>query len=184
MKKTLNEMAAEVHLANKKWWEDLTTGQPISRNAGELLMLVITEFGEAVEGIRKNLMDDKLPHRRMEEVEIADAYIRLLDYAGGFKLNLAGVVVDTSHPGWPEGDNKAEHILMLSMIVTACYPGFHGQHPGESTPSIIGALKFIELYCAKFGLDLEGAMTEKLAYNAVRVDHTHEHRAGEHGKKF
>ena len=39
-------------------------------------MLTISEIAEAMEGERKNLMDDHLPHRKMAEVEIADAYIR------------------------------------------------------------------------------------------------------------
>lgn len=39
-------------------------------------------------------------------------------------------------------------------------------------------------YAGGFGYDLGGAIVEKLAYNAQRADHKHEHRAGEHGKKF
>jgi hypothetical protein len=35
-----------------------------------------------MEGERKNLMDDHLPHRRSAEVELADALIRIFDYAG------------------------------------------------------------------------------------------------------
>lgn len=34
------------------------------------------------------------------------------------------------------------------------------------------------------GLDLGGAVQEKLAYNAKRVDHTREHRLAEGGKKY
>jgi NTP pyrophosphatase (non-canonical NTP hydrolase) len=63
-------------------------------------------------------MDDHLPHRRMAEVELADAIIRILDYAGGF------------------------------------------------------------------GYDLQGAFEEKIAYNARRVDHTHEARRITGGKQF
>lgn len=36
------------------------------------------------------LMDDKLPHRKMAEVELVDALIRILDYAGGFGYDLQG----------------------------------------------------------------------------------------------
>lgn len=86
----LNDMVNRVHVANEKWWFDLETGQPIKRNIGEMLMLVTSELAEALEGDRKNLMDDKLPHRKMFEVEIADAIIRLLDIAGGMKLDLGG----------------------------------------------------------------------------------------------
>lgn len=86
----LNDIAARVHEANQKWWHDLHTGHRIDRNVGELLMLTVTELAEALEGHRKGLMDDHLPQRRMFEVEIADAVIRLMDIAGGLGLDLDG----------------------------------------------------------------------------------------------
>ncbi len=43
-----------------------------------------------MEGERKNLMDDKLPHRSMAEVELVDALIRIFDYAGAFGYDLQG----------------------------------------------------------------------------------------------
>lgn len=53
-------------------------------------MLVVSEIAEAMEGERKNLMDDKISSRKMAEVEIVDALIRLFDYAGGFGYDLQG----------------------------------------------------------------------------------------------
>jgi hypothetical protein len=35
-------------------------------------------------------MDDKLPHRRMAEVELVDALIRIFDYAGAFGYDIQG----------------------------------------------------------------------------------------------
>ena len=82
-KHMLNEIASRVHRANKQWWTSTTTGvYPINRNIGELLMLCVTELSEALEGDRKNLKDDKLPHREMFDVEIVDCIIRLFDIAG------------------------------------------------------------------------------------------------------
>src|SRR5580692_5670814 len=92
--KTLNDYAAEVHTANAKWWVDIDTGRPLQRNAGELLMLVVSELAEAMEGHRKNLPDDKLPHRRMFEVELADAVIRIFDICGGLHLDLHGAYTE------------------------------------------------------------------------------------------
>lgn len=86
----LNEIAAYCHAANIKWWQDPHTGQRITRNKGELLCLIHSEISEAMEGERKNLMDDKLPYRRMAEVELADALIRIFDYAAGFGYDLQG----------------------------------------------------------------------------------------------
>jgi NTP pyrophosphatase (non-canonical NTP hydrolase) len=89
-KRTLNDYAKEVHAANKKWWVDINTGEPLQRNVGEMLMLVVTELAEAMEGYRKNLQDDKLPHRKMFEVELADAVIRIFDIADGLGYDLEG----------------------------------------------------------------------------------------------
>ncbi len=86
----LNELSQTVHTANMKWWQDIDTGEPIKRNKGELLCLIHSEISEAMEGERKNLMDDKLPHRRMAEVELVDALIRILDYSAGFGYDVQG----------------------------------------------------------------------------------------------
>lgn len=79
----LNDYAMNVHAANEKWWQDPATGLPIKRNKGELLMLMVSEIAEAMEGERKNLMDDKLPQHKMAQVEMVDAIIRILDYMAG-----------------------------------------------------------------------------------------------------
>lgn len=86
----LTQLSAIVHVANIKWWQNIDTGDPIKRNKGELLALIHSEISECLEGERKDLMDDKLPHRKMAEVELADAIIRILDYAGGFGYDLQG----------------------------------------------------------------------------------------------
>ena len=94
------------------WWS-----KPI-QNVAEKLCLIHSEISEAMEGYRKDLMDDHLPHRKMIEVELADAVIRIFDLAG-----------------W-------------------------------------------------LGLDLYGAIDEKLAYNRTRADHKPENRAKANGKRF
>lgn len=90
----LNDYGRECHSANQKWWHDIHTGERLTRNKGELLMLIVSEVAEAMEGERKNLMDDKLPHRPMAEVELVDAMIRIFDYAGAFGYDLEGAYVD------------------------------------------------------------------------------------------
>lgn len=85
----LNDYAKQSHDANTKWWHD-ASGNRIERNKGELICLMHSELSEAMEGERKNLMDDKLPHRRAAEVELVDALIRIFDYAAGFGYDLQG----------------------------------------------------------------------------------------------
>lgn len=86
----LNDYSKEAHAANAKWWQNVETGERIERNKGELLCLIHSEISEAMEGERKDLMDDKLPHRRMAEVELVDAMVRIFDYAGAFGYDLQG----------------------------------------------------------------------------------------------
>lgn len=100
------------------WWHDLETGEPKPVNVAEKLCLIHSEISEAMEGDRKNLKDDKLKHRNMVEVELADAVIRIFDLAGAL------------------------------------------------------------------GLDVPGAMIEKMAYNKSRADHKPENRAKDNGKKY
>lgn len=89
----LNSLAEHIHELNHKWWHD-EDGNRLERNKGELLCLIHSEVSEAMEGERKGLMDDKLPHRPMAEVELADVFIRVADYAAGFGYDLAGAVAE------------------------------------------------------------------------------------------
>ena len=109
--KNLNDYSNEVHEANVRWWVDLQTGEPVKRNVGELLMLVTSELAEAMEGDRKDLMDDKLPHRKMFEVELADAVIRIFDICAGFKLDLEGAYQEKMAFNASRVDHSREHRL-------------------------------------------------------------------------
>lgn len=105
---TLNDIADHIHKGNKHWWTDLHTGTPLDRNVGEMLCLVHSEVSEALEGHRKGLPDDKLEHRSMFEVELADAMIRILDIAAGHKLNLGSALVEKLQFNVQREDHKRE----------------------------------------------------------------------------
>lgn len=66
------------------------------RNArvGLKLALVMGELGETLEAVRKNLgPDSHIPDFSSEEAEVADAVIRLMNYAHDRKLRLADAIV-------------------------------------------------------------------------------------------
>lgn len=96
---------------NAGWWNDISTGEDLreKRNVGEMLCLIHKEISGAMEGHRKNIMDDKLPHRQMIEVELADAMIRILDLSGVLKLDLAGAIAEKLEYNASRPDHKPEN---------------------------------------------------------------------------
>lgn len=108
---SINIIATEIHAANSSWWKDPVTGQPIRRNRGEMIALIHSELSEALEADRKNLMDDKLPHRDGLEVELADAMIRIFDMAGGLGLDLGGAMAEKLAFNKYRADHKPENRL-------------------------------------------------------------------------
>ena len=168
----LNELSIRCHKANEKWWMDVQTGEPICRDRSELLALVISELSEALEGERKGLMDDHLPYRRMPEVEMADALIRLLDYASGFNYSVNE---------WPFScilpDNKGAAIFKIMESVVKI-------QSGNPSAFINLSIAQIRVYCEKFEYNLWGAFEEKMSYNVQHYHHSHEGRVQVGGKKF
>lgn len=92
----INLFAADCHAASRKagWYTDPATGLVLERNVPEMLCLIHSEISEAMEGYRKDLPDDKLPHRPMVEVELADAMIRIGDLATYLGCDLGGAIVE------------------------------------------------------------------------------------------
>lgn len=103
----LNDYAKQCHEDNIKWWLDFN-GLPLERDKGNLLMLMVSELVECMEGERKDLMDDKLPHRKMAEVELADCLIRVFDYAAAYGYDIEGAYQEKRLYNLQRADHKIE----------------------------------------------------------------------------
>ena len=92
------------------WWnqDDPNTDTRNPLHFSNKLALIHSEISEAMEGDRKSLMDDKLPHREMREVELADAVIRIFDLAGGYGMDLPGAIAEKLAFNTQREDHKPE----------------------------------------------------------------------------
>jgi len=81
MGKSVNEWIETCHQSAKEkgFWEK-------DRNVGEMLMLVVSELGEAIEAHRHG--DMGLERKDTFEDELADTAIRLFDMCGGLGIDL------------------------------------------------------------------------------------------------
>lgn len=112
-KEGVTRLVNDCHNASFKagWWHDkngvniLTNPYTVSNK----LMLIVTEISEAMEADRKDLMDEKLPHRKGIEVELADAVIRIADLAGALGLDLGGAIDEKMAYNTIRSDHKKEN---------------------------------------------------------------------------
>jgi len=102
------------------WWQDAKTGVDYLNEVrtgtrfgkalvAEKIALAHSELSEGLEGLRKNLQDDKLPHRKMLEVELADAVIRIFDLAGSLEFDLGAAIAEKMQFNQVRPDHKIEN---------------------------------------------------------------------------
>lgn len=179
----INEKAAEIYAQNKAvgWWDDP------DRCIYECLQLVSTEVAEATEGARKDLMDDHLPHHKMEAVELADALIRTLDIGGklGLKYEPTDIIAILDGLAPAGGDSVGKMHLSITgsvAFMAACVQDGGEEDTSEAYSLLIDAI-FMVAWLRGYE-SLTSIMEEKISYNKNRLDHQRENRARAGGKKF
>ena len=109
-------LSQKTHNANREagWWDDTelvlahVEAAKLKYVIPTKLALVHSEISEGLEGFRKGLMDDHLPHRVMLEVELADVVIRVLDIAGALGYDLGGAIEEKLIYNTTRADHKRE----------------------------------------------------------------------------
>lgn len=103
------DLVEACHGAAKRagWWPDDAVNNPYCFS--NKLCLIHSEISEAMEGDRKSLKDDKLPHRDMREVELADALIRIFDLAGAYNMDIGCAIVEKLAYNAQRADHKPEN---------------------------------------------------------------------------
>jgi NTP pyrophosphatase (non-canonical NTP hydrolase) len=92
------------------WWTN-PDGTKVLDNplaVSNKLLLIVTEVAEAAEGDRKDCMDTHLKLRKMLEVELADAAIRIFDLAGELGYDLGNTIIEKMQYNAHRADHKVE----------------------------------------------------------------------------
>ena len=110
MKDNINELVATCYgNAKAAGWHKEVAPEIEGYLKSTQLMLMVSELGECLEGVRKGKMDDHIPSRTAEEMELADLIIRACDYAGRWGLDLGGAVMAKLEYNKHRADHKPEN---------------------------------------------------------------------------
>ena len=172
----LVELQNKIHKQNKSvgWWD-------VVRPFSTFACLFHSELSEAMEGDRKNLMDDHLPEYEMFWVEVADFAIRCMDWLGSKNHDDYNHCLNINHP------TRLHFLNMMHIQVSSCagliIDPYYKNH-SDPIDKIASAVECCIVYAGEHGVDLKKIILEKVEYNLTRDDHKRENRAKSDGKKY
>lgn len=169
-----NKLALEIHQNSRQlgWWD----AHNICLHTA--WQLVSTDIAEATKGARRGLMDDNLPHRKMLEVKLADTLIKVLD--------LVGLYIHVRKGKALSFENKEPYVKLLSkarldavsdnivpklfilnqnVISQLCGTLLPNEPRNFASMALCDFLILLDIISQTEGLDIEGAMYEKIEYN-------------------
>lgn len=195
-----SSLANDIHASNVTagWWTDINTGEStlLTRNRPEMLMLAVSELAEAGEGAL-GVMDDKLTHLPMYDVELADFAIRQFDQIGA-EVSAGSTMPDWQHLATWETDmnsalphvsqlramSRLERLMQMAMTVSAAMEHYRkGRVPNYVCTMAESVL--LAFAVAKIdGINLFDVIAQKRAFNVTRPDHSVAARRAAGGKAF
>ena len=172
----LLELQTKIHEQNKAvgWWDN-------PRPFSTFSCLLHSELSEAMEGDRKNLMDDHLPEYEMFWVELSGFAIRCMDWLGSKNHSDYNYCLNIDHPSRTHFLD-AMHNQVSSASSLMCDPYY--KHQSDPMDNIASSVECCVAYAKLNDVDLLKIMLEKVAYNLTRADHKRENRALSNGKKY
>lgn len=183
-------LATTIHADNvvAGWWTDMRTGESLlhTRNRPEMLMLAVSELAEAAEGLDGGLMDDKLPHRKMFDVELADFAIRQFDQIGA-EVAAGRAVMPRFDRDRRASENfltQGEQLLLLVRNTAAAMEYYRKGRVQDYVDTMGQGIALVFALAAWNDIPLMQIIDEKRAFNASREDHKLANRLAAGGKAF
>lgn len=147
------------------------------RTFAQDIILIGEELGEATTGLRKGVMDTKLPTYPMIAVELADLIIRGLD-----TLSILGAEWPNKlEASYPHKMYMSERLAFMHVLLGDAY-----LHRGNEVSAyqiqrlVVVAYEALE----ERGFPAQRIIKEKMEFNLTRPDHTREARQQEGGKSW
>lgn len=103
---------AHTQAVDSGFWEAKNDPEELYKIVPTKIALIHSEASEALEGHRKNLMDDKLPHRSAFATELADIIIRTADLAAAHNINLGEIIAEKMEFNATRPDHKPSNRAM------------------------------------------------------------------------